>query len=322
MKRRDEVLVGVFIIVAVAIGLLGTLWLVRGGLSSGYPLYVKFAWGQNLKPGQPVLLAGVNVGGVRDVKLRDDGYLDVILRVNDDVKVPKNSFASVKPIGIFGDAAVALTPKGPSRVSYAPNDTVPVGPSDTDIQAIMNRVDSIGATVQLMTKTLNQELIASGGFKDMRKTLANAAELSANASRLSVQLNAIAAEQNRNLTATMASFRRAASAVDSAQIDAEELPHVEREPHAHRQQPGLDDEEGEQPGRRDRARRRHGGEVHEGHAAVPRSSRAGDAGGLCARRFEGEPEEIHQPASLLGRTVRLSDPYVRPSGSKRESRRG
>src|SRR4051812_19415381 len=220
MKRRDEVLVGIFLIVAVAIGLLGTLWLVRGGLSSGYPLYVKFAWGQNLKPGQPVLLAGVNVGGVRDVKLRDDGYLDVILRVNDDIKVPKNSVASVKPIGIFGDAAVALTPKGPSSVSYAANDTVPVGPSDTDIQAIMNRVDSIGATVQLMTKTLNQELVASGGFRDMRKTLANAAELSANASRLSVQLNAIAAEQNRNLTATMASFRRAASAVDSAQIDS------------------------------------------------------------------------------------------------------
>ena len=220
MKRRDEVLVGVFLATAVAIGLLGTLWLVRGGLSSGYPLYAKFAWGQNLKPGQPVLLAGVNVGGVRDVKLRDDGYLDVILRVNDNVKVPKNSVASVKPIGIFGDAAVALTPKGPSKISYAPGDTVPVGASDTDIQMIMNRVDSIGATVQAMTKALNTELIASGGFKDMRKSLANAAELSANATRLSIQLNQIAAEQNRNLTATMASFRRAASAVDSASIDS------------------------------------------------------------------------------------------------------
>ena len=220
MKRRDEVLVGVFLMAAVAIGLLGTLWLVRGGLSSGYPLYAKFAWGQNLKPGQPVLLAGVNVGGVRDVKLRDDGYLDVILRVNDDVKVPKNAMASVKPIGIFGDAAVALTPKGPSKVSYAPGDTVPVGASDTDIQAIMNRVDSIGVTVQAMTKALNTDLIASGGIKDIRKSLANAAELSASATRLSVQLTAIAAEQNRNLTATMASFRRAASAVDSAAIDS------------------------------------------------------------------------------------------------------
>ncbi len=220
MKRRDEVLVGVFLTASVIIGLLGTLWLVRGGLSSGYPLHARFAWGQNLKPGQPVLLAGVNVGGVRAVKLRDDGYLDVILRVNDDVKVPKNAIASVKPIGIFGDAAVALTPKGPSRISYAPGDTVPVGTSDTDIQVIMNRVDSIAVTVQLMTKALNAELVESGGIRDIRKSLANAAALSANATRLSIQLNQIAAEQNRNLTATMTAFKRAASAVDSASIDS------------------------------------------------------------------------------------------------------
>jgi phospholipid/cholesterol/gamma-HCH transport system substrate-binding protein len=220
MKRRDEVLVGIFLTVAVAIALLGTLWLVRGGLSSGYPLYSRFAWGQNLKPGQPVLLAGVNVGAVADVTLRDDGYLDVVLRVNDDVKVPKNSVASVKPVGIFGDAAIALTPKGPSPVSYSPGDTVPVGPADTDIQAIMNRVDSIGATVQSMTKAINADLIASGGIKDMRRSLANAAQLTDAAARLSVQLNSIAAEQNRNLTATMASFQRAASAVDSAKIDS------------------------------------------------------------------------------------------------------
>jgi len=220
MKRRDEVLVGIFLTVAAAIALLGTLWLVRGGLSSGYPLYSRFAWGQNLKPGQPVLLAGVNVGAVADVTLRDDGFLDVVLRVNDDVKVPKNSVASVKPVGIFGDAAIALTPKGPSPVSYSPGDTVPVGPSDTDIQAIENRVDSIGATVQSMTKAINTELILSGGVKDMRRSLANVVLLTESATRLSAQLNAIAAEQNRNLTATMTSFRRAASAVDSAKIDS------------------------------------------------------------------------------------------------------
>jgi phospholipid/cholesterol/gamma-HCH transport system substrate-binding protein len=220
MKRRDEVLVGVFLSAAVAIVLLGTLWLVRGGLSSGYPLYTRFAWGQNLKPGQPVLLAGVSVGAVADVKLNNNGFLDVVLRVNDDVKVPRNSVASVKPIGIFGDAAIALTPRGPSPRAYAPGDTVPVGPGETDIQAIENRVDSMAGTVQLMLKTINTELIASGGIRDMRKSLANAAALSASAAQLSAQLNTIAAEQNRNLTLTMASFRRAASAVDSAAIDS------------------------------------------------------------------------------------------------------
>jgi phospholipid/cholesterol/gamma-HCH transport system substrate-binding protein len=154
------------------------------------------------------LLAGVNVGAVADVQLRDDGYLDVFLRVNNDVKVPKNSVASVKPIGIFGDAAIALTPKGPSRIYFQPGDTVPVGPGETDIQAIENKVDSIAGTVNLMVKTLNAELVASGGLRDIRRSMANAAMLSANPAQLSMQLN------------TMASFRRAASAVDSAKIDS------------------------------------------------------------------------------------------------------
>ena len=220
MRRRVEVLVGVFIVAAVAVALLGTLWLVRGGLSTGYPLYSRFQWGQNLKPGQQVLLAGVAVGTVADVELRQDGYLDVTLRMNKGVKVPRNSVASVKPVGIFGDAAVALTPKQPSPIAYTPGDTVPVGPSDADVQAIMNRVDSIGATVQTMTSALNAELVASGGLKDMRRSLASAAQLTEAAARLSVQLNAIAAEQNRNLTATMASLRRAVSAVDSVKIDS------------------------------------------------------------------------------------------------------
>ena len=220
MKRRDEVLVGIFLTVAIAIALLGTLWLVRGGLSSGYPLYSKFAWGQNLKPGQPVLLAGVNVGAVSDVKLRDDGYLDVFLRVDDDVKVPKNSVASVQPVGIFGDAAIALTPKGPSPISYQPGDTVPVGPSLTDIQALENKADSVMTTVNAMMKTLNAELFASGGIRDIRRSLASTAALTANAAQLSVQLNSIAAEQNRNLTLTMNQLRSAMSAVDSAKIDS------------------------------------------------------------------------------------------------------
>jgi phospholipid/cholesterol/gamma-HCH transport system substrate-binding protein len=220
MKRRDEVLVGIFLTVAMAIALLGTLWLVRGGLSSGYPLNAKFAWGQNLKPGQQVLLAGVAVGAVAEVKLRDEGYLDVKLRVDDDIKVPRSSLASVKPIGIFGDAAIALTPKGPGKSYFAPGDTVPVGPGDTDIQAIENKVDSIAGTVNSMTNLLNKELFASGGIRDIRKSMANAATVSANAAQLSIQLNDIAREQNRNLTAAMNSLRRAANAVDSATIDS------------------------------------------------------------------------------------------------------
>jgi phospholipid/cholesterol/gamma-HCH transport system substrate-binding protein len=218
MKRRDEVSVGITITISVIILLLGTLWLIRGGLKNGYPLHTRFAWGQNLKQGQPVLLAGVSVGYVGDVTLRRDGYLDVLIRVFDQYSIPKGSVATVKSIGIFGDVAVSLTPPVPVPVaSYAADDTVPPGPSSADINQIMDRVDSIGRSVSVLTKALEIEVVQAGTLKDINKIMASTA-------KLSVQMQAIAAEQNRNLTATLESFRSAAGHIsnmaDSTQIAA------------------------------------------------------------------------------------------------------
>ena len=54
MKKRDDVLVGLLVTVTIIVVVLGSLWLARGGLSKGYPLYAKFPWGAGLKQGQPV----------------------------------------------------------------------------------------------------------------------------------------------------------------------------------------------------------------------------------------------------------------------------
>jgi phospholipid/cholesterol/gamma-HCH transport system substrate-binding protein len=218
MKGRNEVTVGILITVAVVILVLGTLWLARGGLKSGYPLYTRFAWGQNLKQGQPVLLAGVSVGYVGDVTLRRNGYLDVMLKIDDQYTIPKGSTAIVKPVGIFGDVAVALNPPvPPPAASYNPGDTVPPGPAAADIGQIMNRVDSIGQNVSALTLALKQQVIEAGTLRDIHRTVASAAAVSA-------QLQGVIAEQNRNMTATMASFRDAANhmshMIDSAQINA------------------------------------------------------------------------------------------------------
>lgn len=218
MKRRDEVSVGILISVAVAVLLLGTLWLVRGGLKSGYPLHTRFAWGQNLKQGQPVLLAGVSVGYVGDVTLRRDGYLEVLLRIDDKFQVPKGSTATVKAIGIFGDVSVALTPPTPvPATSYAPDDTVPTGPPSADINEIMDHVDSIGRSFSVLTKALEVEVVQAGTLKELHRAMTAAAAFS-------VQLQAVTAEQNRNFTKTLDAFREGAlhlsNIADSVQIAA------------------------------------------------------------------------------------------------------
>jgi phospholipid/cholesterol/gamma-HCH transport system substrate-binding protein len=218
MKRRDEVTVGILVTVAVVVLVLGTLWLARGGLKSGYPLHTRFAWGQNLKQGQPVLLAGVSVGYVGDVTLRRDGYLEVLLSINDNFQIPKGSTASVKSIGIFGDVAVALTPPTPvPAASYVSGDSVPPGPVAADINQIMTRADSIAQNISVMTKALETEVVQAGTLKDINRIMASTA-------KLAVQMQAVVAEQNRNLTQTMTTFRDAAGRLstlaDSAQIAA------------------------------------------------------------------------------------------------------
>ena len=213
MKTRDEVLVGLVITVAVIVTVLGSLWLARGGLSKGYPLYAKFPWGAGLKQGQPVLLVGVNVGYVDEVDLHQDGILVTTLRITKQYKVPVTSKAAVIPNGIFGDQAVALTPSRPDPRSFKSGDTIPIGPSTPGISELTSKADSITRSVNAVTSALEHEMVAGGGIRDLRNTIAAT-------NRLVNEFAAVASEQSRQLTVTLTSLRRATGAIDPAKVDS------------------------------------------------------------------------------------------------------
>ena len=213
MKTRDEVLVGLIVTAAIVVTVLGSLWLARGGLSKGYPLYAKFPWGAGLKQGQPVLLVGVNVGYVDQVDLHQDGTLVTTLRIQKSYQVPVTSKAAVVPNGIFGDMAVAVTPSRPDPKSFKPGDTIPIGPSTPGIADLTSKADSITRSVNAITSALEREMVAGGGIRDLRNTIAAT-------NRMVTEFAAVASEQSRNLTATMTSLRRATSAIDPAKVDS------------------------------------------------------------------------------------------------------
>ncbi len=220
MKKRDDVLVGIVMALAILVAIVGSLWLARGGLSKGYALYAKFPWSSGLKQGQPVLLAGVNVGYVDGVELRQDGTVLTTFRVGKTYKVPQGTVATVIPNGIFGDMAIALTPKGPNARSIPPNDTMQVGPSAPGIAELTGKADSIATSVNVITTALQKELVAAGGVTDLRKAMGSSNALILNMNKLVSQFSAVAAEQNRQLSLTQASLRKATSGVDSSKIDS------------------------------------------------------------------------------------------------------
>jgi phospholipid/cholesterol/gamma-HCH transport system substrate-binding protein len=208
MKRRDEVTVGILLTVAVIVLITGTLWLVRGGLSRGYPLHARFAWGHSLKQGQAVVLAGVTVGFVQKVEL-SDGFIDVDMTIRNQYHIPTTALAEVYPVGIFGDVIVAMRTGAPTKDVFAAGDTVPSrASSSSGLDALQAKADTVANALLAITKTMEQELVAAGTIRQIRETVNGV-------NRLVAQMSTAVTEQNKNVAATLTSVR---NAVDSAEI--------------------------------------------------------------------------------------------------------
>ena len=214
MKRRNEVLVGVFVTVALIIGILGTLWLSRSGLlSDTYPLYTRFRWGANLKQGQEVWLAGFAVGTVDRVELRRDGWLDVWMAVEEKYPVPEGSIAQLKTASFFGDMAINLEPPLNFRSSVQPGDTIPAAPPPPSMDALLSRLDSVSRGVSDVAQAFEIQMVREGGIQDLKGTISST-------NRLVRQISQIADEQSRELSRLTRNLNRSVSAIDSSVVDS------------------------------------------------------------------------------------------------------
>ena len=213
MKRRDEVVVGALFIITVALGLGGALWIARGGLSSGYDMFAKFPWGAGLKQGQPVLLAGVNIGFVSDVQLVPDGTLLVVMNIKEDYKIPINSTATVEANGIFGDQLIAVTPVRATTEYLPERDTIPTGIGSPGIGDLLAKGDSIARNVNLLTANVRSEFVDSGGVKQIRALMSDMTKLMA-------QVATVVTVQSKELSATQVQIRKLLAVVDSTKIDS------------------------------------------------------------------------------------------------------
>ncbi|WP_353269125.1 MlaD family protein [Gemmatimonas sp.] len=212
-KRRDELLVGLLLLVGIVIALGGTIWIARGGLSKGYPMYSRFPWGAGLKQGQPVLLAGVQVGFVQQVELIPDGTIVVTYQVQDEFKIPTGTTATVEANGIFGDMLIALTPVKGVEGKMASGDTIPTGTGSPGVAALLSKGDSIALNVRALSDEARTQFVEGGGVKDSRQMIADLTKLVA-------QLSSVTAEQSRQLTLTQLQLRKTLSSVDSAKVDS------------------------------------------------------------------------------------------------------
>lgn len=112
-KTKLELVVGAFVLVGiVCLGYLsiklGKLEIIGGDL---YEIDAQFNSASGLKPGATVEIAGVEVGRVRSIVLKEDRAM-VRLAVQNGTKLYTDTIASIKTRGIIGEKFLALSPGG------------------------------------------------------------------------------------------------------------------------------------------------------------------------------------------------------------------
>lgn len=116
-REKTEVLVGIFVLVGIIA--LGYLSIKLGKLevlgSRGYEVTAEFTDIGGLKVGSSVEIAGVEVGRVTGISLKDYQAL-VRIRMNPGVKLSDDTIASIKTKGLIGEKYVELSPGGSEKI--------------------------------------------------------------------------------------------------------------------------------------------------------------------------------------------------------------
>jgi phospholipid/cholesterol/gamma-HCH transport system substrate-binding protein len=117
VARWIEVGVGVFMLAGlVALGYLSiNLGQVNWFGGRGYDVYADFATVGGLKNGAAVEVAGVQIGRVESIRLKDY-QARVTMRIDPDVKLQSDAIVSIKTKGLIGERFVQVNPGGSDKI--------------------------------------------------------------------------------------------------------------------------------------------------------------------------------------------------------------
>jgi phospholipid/cholesterol/gamma-HCH transport system substrate-binding protein len=139
MKRLNiETAVGLFVLLGIACLAwlsvkLGKLEIVGGDY---FPVHAEFASVSGLKPGVSVEIAGVDVGKVESITLRDY-KADVLMKIREGIELQEDTIASIRTRGLIGDKFVNLAPGASDRL-------IPSGGKIRETEAAVDLEELIG----------------------------------------------------------------------------------------------------------------------------------------------------------------------------------
>jgi phospholipid/cholesterol/gamma-HCH transport system substrate-binding protein len=171
MKNTLETRLGIFFALALIVAfivmeMIGSFDLFKPGVR----LLARFENVQELKEGDPVKMAGVEVGKVEKIHFSAN-RVEVVMKItHPKVEVKTDSKAAVRFAGLLGQNFVSLT-FGSTAAPRAENNTLLESLEQPDLNVLMSRLDNVAAGVENLTKSLSGDSIQNllGPFTDFLK---------------------------------------------------------------------------------------------------------------------------------------------------------
>jgi len=140
MKKLDlELAVGIFLLAGIFS--LGYLSVKLGKLEvlgrKGYEVHAVFSNSGGLKPGSGIVIAGVDVGQVKSIRLKDY-QAQVVMNLPSDVKIQEDAIASIKTKGLIGEKYIEITPGG-SEKAIEPGGKIRETQPSVDLEELLSK---------------------------------------------------------------------------------------------------------------------------------------------------------------------------------------
>src|SRR2546430_1395738 len=152
-----------------------------------------------LDKGSAVRVAGVRVGRVRKIDVRDDGRAEVEMEIDKDVQLHTTAQAHVANLGPLGEKYVELAPGSPNQPVIGEQKqgvTLP-GTQPATIDQVTDQISAIATDVKAITESLRASIGTPNGQAQLQ-------DIVANVDNITKQVRDLIAANRSNVDATMA----------------------------------------------------------------------------------------------------------------------
>jgi phospholipid/cholesterol/gamma-HCH transport system substrate-binding protein len=141
--KRGKVETGVGVFMVIGLVCVGYLTIQLGQMQlmgdNHYPLIAKFQSVAGLKAGAEVVISGVPIGQVGDIRLDPERLVAVVeMKIRKGIELTDDSIASVKTAGLIGDKYIRISPGG-SPIVLEPGDQIIETESAVDLEDLISK---------------------------------------------------------------------------------------------------------------------------------------------------------------------------------------